>query len=113
MKRSTLFPAKKYTVDSDETSSGSDLEKEFEIEAKTSSRNNRQTKKKVSKNSDHRSASVRDSEATYDSSLIPSTNTQSKDSNNRRIIHLDGSGEGIEDIKNLKFPEFIKRENIR
>jgi hypothetical protein len=44
--------------------------------------------------------------------LLPSSIEELKDGNNRAYIPLDDSGDGIEDLKNLKFPEFIKKDKI-
>ena len=108
------------TTESDDTdSSGSSLDEDYELEENPKYLIRKQSKKisnkkKTSKElKDQPSTSARESETSYDSWLIPNSINEERDSNNRRIVNIDHSGEGIEDIKNLKFPEFIKKENIR
>ena len=103
------------TTESDDTSSsGSSLDEDYVLETNPKPLNKKQSKKNANKEkSDQPSTSARKSETSYDSWLIPNSTNEGRDGNNRRIVNIDHSGEGIEDIKNLRFPEFIKKDNIR
>ena len=51
-------------------------------------------------------------EAKISLDLIPTTVQSLKDHNNREYVTLNSIDE-IEDLKHLKFPDFVKKENIR